>query len=90
MAGPILAVYRPAQIPDTAHAIAAWREAARRDGIGELLVLNVDVVKEFDGIDRTVDDWDWTEAWASRHTTPCGSGCPTSTWERSPGSPATS
>jgi lipopolysaccharide biosynthesis protein len=54
---PILAIYRPAQIPRVATAIAAWREAARRDGIGELLLLNVDVVKDFDGIDHTINDW---------------------------------
>ena len=47
---PLMAIYRPAQIPDTAKAIAAWRDAARREGIGELFVMNVDVVKDFDGV----------------------------------------
>jgi lipopolysaccharide biosynthesis protein len=46
----ILAVYRPGQIPDLAAVIARWREAARRAGVGELFVLNVDVAKEFHGI----------------------------------------
>ena len=47
---PLIAIYRPAQIPDTAKAIVAWRDAARREGIGELFVMNVDVAKEFDGV----------------------------------------
>ena len=47
---PLMAIYRPAQIPDTAKAIAAWRDAARREGIGELFVMNVDVAKDFDGV----------------------------------------
>ena len=55
---PLVAIYRPAQIPDTAKAIAAWRAAARREGIGELFVMNVDVVKDFDGVDHmTLGDW---------------------------------
>jgi lipopolysaccharide biosynthesis protein len=48
---PVIAVYRPAQIPDVAAVIAAWREKGRQGGIGELFVLNVDVVKEFHGIE---------------------------------------
>ena len=46
----LIAVYRPGQIPDLSSVIASWREAARRDGVGELFVLTVDVAREFDGI----------------------------------------
>jgi len=48
----VLAIYRPAQIPDLPSVIGSWRDAARRGGVGELLVLTVDVVKEFHGIDE--------------------------------------
>ena len=71
---PIIAIYRPGQIPDLAKTMAAWRETARRAGIGELFVMNVDVAKEFHGLDRDLADsgidgslgfpphnalWDW-------------------------------
>jgi lipopolysaccharide biosynthesis protein len=46
----LMAVYRPAQIPDLPRVVAAWRETARRAGVGELLVLDVDVVRAFDGL----------------------------------------
>jgi lipopolysaccharide biosynthesis protein len=46
----ILAVYRPGQIPDLPQVIASWREAARRAGVGEILVLGVDVAREFHGV----------------------------------------
>ena len=46
----IVAVYRPGQIPDLPRVIAAWRESARRGGVGELYVLNVDVATEFHGL----------------------------------------
>jgi lipopolysaccharide biosynthesis protein len=49
---PVLAIYRPAQIPDLPAVIASWREAARRAGVGELFVMMVDVVKEFHGVDE--------------------------------------
>ena len=48
----LIAIYRPGQIPDLAAVVASWREAARRGGVGELCVLNVDVAKEFHGIDE--------------------------------------
>jgi lipopolysaccharide biosynthesis protein len=48
----VLAIYRPAQIPDLPAVIASWREAARSAGVGELFVMVVDVVKEFHGIDE--------------------------------------
>ena len=47
----LIAIYRPGQIPDLAAVIARWREVAREEGVGELLVLNVDVAKEFHGIE---------------------------------------
>ena len=47
----VLAIYRPAQIPDLPAVIASWRETARRGGVGELFLMMVDVVKEFHGID---------------------------------------
>jgi lipopolysaccharide biosynthesis protein len=47
----IIAIYRPGQIPGLADMIGQWREVARREGVGELLVLNVDVAKEFHGLE---------------------------------------
>ena len=32
--------------------ISDWRDTARREGVGELFILNVDVAKEFHGVDR--------------------------------------
>jgi lipopolysaccharide biosynthesis protein len=49
---PILAVYRPAQIPDLPDVIDSWRETARRDGLGGLFLMMVDVAKQFHGIDK--------------------------------------
>lgn len=48
----VVAIYRPGQIPNLDVVVASWREAARRAGVGEIFVLNVDVAKEFHGIDR--------------------------------------
>jgi lipopolysaccharide biosynthesis protein len=48
---PVIAVYRPAQIPDVAAVIGSWREHARTAGLGELFVVNVDVAREFHGIE---------------------------------------
>ena len=47
----LIAIYRPGQIPDLPAVIARWREVARDRGVGELLVLNVDVAKEFHGLE---------------------------------------
>lgn len=47
----VLAIYRPGQIPELAAVINSWRATAREAGVGELLVLNVDVAKEFHGVD---------------------------------------
>jgi lipopolysaccharide biosynthesis protein len=46
----LIAIYRPGQIPDLSATLARWREVARREGVGELMVLNVDVAKEFHGL----------------------------------------
>ncbi len=70
----VIAIYRPGQIPNLAAVVGAWREAARREGVGELCVLNVDVAKEFHGIDEHFAVPDWTGAWGFRRTTPAGSG----------------
>jgi len=47
---PVLAVYRIAQIPDYESVIAHWRARAREQGVGDILVLSVDVAREFDGL----------------------------------------
>jgi lipopolysaccharide biosynthesis protein len=47
---PVLAVYRIAQIPDYAVVIEHWRKRAIASGVGELIILSVDVAKEFDGL----------------------------------------
>ncbi|MST50053.1 glycosyl transferase family 2 [Mobiluncus holmesii] len=46
----ILAVYRPAQIPNFPRVVAHWRARARELGVGELWLLSVDVATEFDGL----------------------------------------
>jgi lipopolysaccharide biosynthesis protein len=47
----VLAVYRVAQLPNYADVITHWRQRAREAGVGELLILSVDVGEIFDGID---------------------------------------
>lgn len=47
----ILAVYRPAQMKNFAEVAQAWRQKARDAGAGELMLLSVDVTKDFDGIE---------------------------------------
>jgi lipopolysaccharide biosynthesis protein len=47
---PVLAVYRPTQLPDFPSVLKVWRERAREHGIGELCILSVDVAPEFDGL----------------------------------------
>jgi hypothetical protein len=47
---PVLAVYRIGQIPDYESVIDVWRQRARDSGVGELLLLSVDVAREFDGL----------------------------------------
>ena len=47
---PVLAVYRIGQIPDYESVIEQWRQHARDAGVGELLLLSVDVAREFDGL----------------------------------------
>ncbi len=47
---PVLAVYRPTQMPNFPAVLKVWRERARQHGIGELSILSVDVAREFDGL----------------------------------------
>ena len=47
---PVIAIYRPGQIPNLPAVLAAWRERALAAGVGEIFVMNVDVVKEFHGL----------------------------------------
>jgi len=47
---PVLAVYRPTQMPDFPSVLKVWRERAREYGVGELCILSVDVAREFDGL----------------------------------------
>ncbi len=47
---PLVAIYRPGQIPNLERVTSAWRELARREGIGELLLISVDVSAKFDGL----------------------------------------
>jgi lipopolysaccharide biosynthesis protein len=53
----IVAVYRPGQIPDFTSVVAFWRSRARTEGVGELFVLAVDVVGEFDGLGADASKW---------------------------------
>jgi lipopolysaccharide biosynthesis protein len=50
---PVLAVYRIAQIPDHPSVIEHWRKRAADAGVGGLVILSVDVAKEFDGLAGT-------------------------------------
>lgn len=52
----VLAVYRIGQLPDYRDVITHWRRRAREEGVGELLLLNVDVAREFDGLKGTVQE----------------------------------
>ena len=52
---PVLAVYRPAQMADFPSVLAHWRERARAGGVGELLVLSVNVAEEFDGLGESFE-----------------------------------
>lgn len=53
----ILAVYRPAQMDNFVQVVEAWRERARELGIGELLLLSVEVAQEFDGLQGAPSDY---------------------------------
>jgi lipopolysaccharide biosynthesis protein len=46
----IVAIYRPAQFGDVARVVENWRERAREADVGELFVVNVEVLAEFHGI----------------------------------------
>jgi len=52
----VLAVYRIGQLPDYRDVIKHWRRRAHEEGVGELLLLNVDVAREFDGLKGTVQE----------------------------------
>ncbi len=47
----VLAVYRPALIGDFASVARVWRKRAADAGVGELLLLSVDVTKDFGGFE---------------------------------------
>jgi lipopolysaccharide biosynthesis protein len=49
----IVAVYRPAQMPDFPKVARRWREVARQRGLGELFLLHVDVGQSMQGLDAT-------------------------------------
>ena len=49
----VLAVYKLAQLPDPAATVARWRERCREEGVGELLVLQVDVGTAMGGLRDT-------------------------------------
>ncbi len=71
---PVIAIYRPGQIPDVAGTVEAWRETARKAGVGDLFVMTVDVARGFHGLQHGPTDigldgslgfpphnglWDW-------------------------------
>ena len=71
--------------------IAAWRSWRGATGIGELCVLNVDVVKEFDGVDgATAPTRAWTAAGLPAAQPLVGVAAARGTSERTRASPATS
>lgn len=51
---PVVAIYRPLQIPDLKSTVARWREIAEAAGLPGLLLLSVDVDPEFDGLSEDV------------------------------------
>lgn len=53
----VLAVYRPRQMDDIAAVVASWRERARQEGAGELLLLAVDVGSDMDGLPSDVSEF---------------------------------
>ncbi|USR79457.1 glycoside hydrolase family 99-like domain-containing protein [Arcanobacterium pinnipediorum] len=50
----VIAVYRPAQMDNFADVVHTWRRRARQAGVGELMVLAVEVSQQFDGVG---DNW---------------------------------
>ena len=52
----VISVYRIAQIPNYVDVIRIWRERARAAGAGEIVLLSVDVAREFDGLGDDVLD----------------------------------
>lgn len=51
---PILAVYRPNQMENFTAVARVWRAKARAAGIGEVILLSVDVAEEFGGLGETL------------------------------------
>lgn len=47
---PLLAVYRISQIPGHREVLAHWRRRCADEGVGDPLLIGVDVAKEFDGV----------------------------------------
>ena len=47
---PVVAVYRPRQIPNLRATVEKWRARAREAGLRDLFLLSVDVDEEFDGL----------------------------------------
>ena len=47
---PLVAVYRPGQLPDLDETVAKWRAVAKENGLDDLFLLAVDVASSFDGI----------------------------------------
>lgn len=48
----VLAVYKLAQLPDPAATVQRWRERCREEGVGELLLLQVDVGEAMGGLEQ--------------------------------------
>lgn len=48
---PLIAIYRPTQIPDFEDVLAHWRDVARDAGLGGLTILTVDVGRGMQGIE---------------------------------------
>ena len=51
----VIAIYRPAQMSSFREVVGVWRQRAREAGVGELLLLSVDVTKQFDGLDGDLE-----------------------------------
>ncbi len=47
----LIAVYRPGQMTDFGRVARTWRERARNNGVGELLIISVEVAQDFDAVD---------------------------------------
>lgn len=52
----LLAVYRPGQMMDFGAVANEWRRRAREAGVGELLLISVEVAQDFDAVDKESRD----------------------------------